>query len=190
MYLFFDTETTGLPKNYNAPIEDLDNWPRLVQLAWQLYNKDGELVSEKECIIKPEGFIIPEQSSNVHGITTERAISEGVDLTSSLAKFSQAIEDSLVLVAHNINFDEKIIGSEFLRKGIDNNLKAIPKICTMQTTTDLCKIPGSYGRYKWPKLSELHIELFGKDFEDAHDALVDVKACARCFFQLKDRGIL
>ena len=73
MYLIFDTETTGLPKNYNAPITDLDNWPRMVQIAWQLHELDGTLVEVKNYIVKPEGYTIPFNSAKIHGITTEKA---------------------------------------------------------------------------------------------------------------------
>jgi len=59
----------------------------------------------------------------------------------------------------------------------------------MDESTDYCKIPGSYG-YKWPSLSELYFKLFDKDFEDAHDAVVDVRACTECFFKLKNKGVI
>ncbi|HAP63120.1 MAG TPA: 3'-5' exonuclease, partial [Cytophagales bacterium] len=72
MYLIFDTETTGLPKNYNAPLTDFDNWPRLVQLAWQLHGPNGELISAGNHIVKPEGFEIPFNAEKVHGIGTQR----------------------------------------------------------------------------------------------------------------------
>ena len=82
-YLFFDTETTGLPRKWNAPVNDLDNWPRLVQIAWVLY-KDGIKISSYDLIIKPENFIIPTEASNIHGITTELAVSKGVSLQTAL----------------------------------------------------------------------------------------------------------
>jgi len=189
MFLFFDTETTGLPKNYQVPAEDTDNWPRLVQLAWLLSDKNGNEVARNSLIIKPEGFIIPEQASAVHGITTEQAIQEGIELTKALTEFSKALATTKILVAHNISFDEKIMGAEFIRKDIKHNLIELPKICTMQKSTDYCQIEGNYG-YKWPKLIELHQKLFNEDFEDAHDALADVKACARCFFELIERKVI
>lgn len=190
MYLFFDTETTGLPKNWKAPITVLDNWPRLVQIAWIFYNEKGKEILSRNYIIKPDNFIIPQEASNVHGITTERAIQDGLPLSSVLDEFAQNINQSEYLVAHNMDFDEKIVGAEFLRKDIINNLFQTKKICTKNASTNFCKIPGNYGRYKWPKLSELHTILFGVDFEDAHDALVDVKACAKCFFELKQRNVI
>ena len=189
MYLFFDTETTGLPDDWNAPISDLNNWPRLVQIAWLQYDQKGIKVSGRDCIIKPEGFTIPDEASQIHGISTERAMKEGVSLQMVLEEFSGLIDQSACLVAHNMNFDEKIVGAEFLRQRVKNSLLETERICTMKASTDYCKLPGKYG-YKWPKLSELHIKLFKKDFEEAHDASVDIAACAKCFWELKKIGII
>lgn len=190
MYLFFDTETTGLPLNYNAPIEDLNNWPRLVQLAWAVYDENAEEQTGVNCIIKPEGFLIPEEASRVHGITTEKANREGLPLAEVLKDFADAVRNAKLLVAHNISFDEKIIGAEFLRKNIAHDLFETVRFCTMKESTDFCQLPGNYGDYKWPRLSELHEKLFNKNFANAHDALADVNACARCFFELINRGVI
>ena len=189
MYLFFDTETTGLPKRWDAPVSDLENWPRLVQIAWLYFDENGKEISNKSEIIKPEGFIIPEEASRVHGISTEIAIKKGIDLNKVLREFSDITSKAKFLIAHNMSFDEKIIDAEFLRKKIGKSLFQPEKICTKEASTQYCEIPGNYG-YKWPSLSELHIKLFGSDFEDAHDALIDVEACARCFFELKKKGII
>jgi len=108
MFLFFDTETTGLPRNRNAPVSDLNNWPRLVQIAWLLYDVSEKQVSSSDYIIKPQGFTIPSDSTKVHGISTERANKEGVPLKDVLSEFSRAISQSRFLIAHNMSFDEKI----------------------------------------------------------------------------------
>lgn len=188
MYLFFDTETTGLPKNWKAPVTDLNNWPRLVQLAYMQYDIDGNKISEGDFIIKPEGFTIPVDSTKVHGISTERALREGESISSVLQHFNALIGEVTYLVAHNIAFDEKIIGAEFLRNGMRNSVASKSKICTMERTTDFCAIEGPYG-YKWPKLSELHQKLFGVGFEEAHNAAVDINATAKCFWELKRLGV-
>ena len=188
-YIFFDTETTGLPKNWKAPVSDLNNWPRLIQLAYIVYAENGEKLKTGNHIIQPEGFTIPQESSNVHGITTERALAEGEKLHEVLTKFHSSINESSVLVAHNMAFDEKIVGSEFLRNHFENILDSKEKICTMVSTVDFCKIPGPYG-FKWPGLAELHIKLFGKNFENAHDALADIEATANCFWELKRIGAI
>jgi len=187
MYLFFDTETTGLPKNYKAPASDLNNWPRLVQLAYHLYDNDGNKISEGDHIIKPEGFTIPIEASRIHGISNERANLEGISLLTVLQAFQTLIDQSDYLVAHNMSFDEKIVGAEFLRNKMQDSLASKRKICTMQSTTNFCALPGPYG-YKWPKLSELHYKLFNSGFEEAHNASVDINATARCFWELKRLG--
>lgn len=189
MYLFFDTETTGVPRNYKAPVTDTNNWPRMVQIAWLLYNDEQEEVVRQEYIIRPEGFTIPLEASRIHGISTEKALEEGVDLRMVLAEFNAYISESKAIIAHNISFDEKIIGAEFVRKQIETSLFAKPRICTMHGSTDFCQLPGRYG-FKWPKLSELHIKLFGEDFEGAHDALADIEATARCYWELKRIGVM
>ncbi|MDD3721279.1 MAG: 3'-5' exonuclease [Lutibacter sp.] len=189
MYLFFDTETTGLPKNYKAPASDLNNWPRLVQLAYVFYDYDGAIITQGDYIVKPNGFTIPEEASNIHRITNKMAISEGLPLSLVLNEFYKLVEKTTNLVAHNMAFDEKILGAEFLRSGYSNPLPFKNRICTMHSTTDFCKIKNRYG-YKWPKLSELHIKLFGFDFEEAHNAAADIHATAKCFWELKRLGIL
>jgi DNA polymerase III epsilon subunit-like protein len=189
MYLFFDTETTGLPLNWNAPIENISNWPRMVQIAWMLYDDGGMMLDCKDYIIKPEDYTIPKEASSIHGITTETATMFGNDLKKVLNNFQDLIKDVNFLVAHNISFDEKIVGAEFLRKNMDNNLEKKNKICTMKQTADFCAIKGKYGN-KWPKLSELHNKLFESDFEDAHNAAVDIRITAKCFWELKRREVL
>lgn len=130
-YLFFDTETTGLPKNFNAPISDFNNWPRLVQLAWLLYDSEGKLIIKRESVIKPKGFRIPKGSSDVHGITTEYALSKGRDLIDVLDEFKAQCEKSKLLIAHNMNFDAKVMGAEFLRNNYNNPISNLEKVCTM-----------------------------------------------------------
>ena len=99
------------------------------------------------------------------------------------------ISQAVTLIAHNMQFDEKILGAEFLRMGCLNRLDGKAKKCTMQASTDYCKIPGPYGN-KWPKLEELHKKLFRENFDNAHSALADVRACSRCYFELRRIGVM
>jgi len=190
MYLVFDTETTGLPKNYQAPLDDFSNWPRIVQIAWSLYDAAGNHWESYSFIIKPEGFIISDEVAKIHRITQERALAEGVDLHEVLIKFIDDVKKSEYLVGHNIDFDDKIVGSELLRANMANPLLIANKLCTMKAGVAVCKIANSRGTYKWPNLTELYKCLFQTGFPEAHDALVDVKACAECFFELKRRGAI
>jgi DNA polymerase III epsilon subunit-like protein len=192
MIIIFDTETSGLPKNWNAPTSDADNWPRMVQLAWQLYSDDGRKLAEHNYIIKPDGYTIPEEVAKINGISTERAEKEGVSIDFVLLNFGTALTAARTLVAHNISFDEKIVGAELLRLEMNethDRLFESERVCTMHGSTKFCAIPGPRGM-KWPKLIELHEKLFGVGFEGAHDALVDVQALAKCYFELRRLGII
>jgi DNA polymerase-3 subunit alpha len=185
MYIIFDTETTGLPRNYDAPMTDLDNWPRLVQIAWQLHDAKGRLLSNNNFIVRPEGFTIPYNAEKVHGISTSRAMKEGHELDKVLRIFHDDVEKANYLVGHNIGFDINVVGSEFLRKQIPMKLQKMKELDTKDLSTEYCAIPGGKGgKFKWPTLTELHHKLFGNGFEDAHDAAYDVDATAKCFFGL------
>jgi DNA polymerase-3 subunit alpha len=192
MYLIFDTETTGVPHNKTAPITDLDNWPRLVQIAWQLHDAQGKLISKHNYIVKPEGFDIPYKAEQVHGISTKRALAEGHELIDVLGTFIQDLTRTSLLVGHNIEFDINIIGAEFIRKQLaPEQLVNLAKVDTGLASTEFCNLTGGIGgKLKMPRLVELHEKLFGKDFGDAHDAAYDVAATARCFFGLLKQKVV
>lgn len=191
MYLIFDTETTGLPHNKSAPVEDLDNWPRLVQIAWQLHDQYGKLISTGNHIVKPEGFTIPFNAEKIHGISTARALEVGEDLKEVLDKFTGDVNRSKVLIGHNIEFDNKIIGAEYLRTESPNILVDFPNIDTSTETVEFCQLKGGIGgRLKQPRLIELYEKLFGEGFGDAHDAAYDVDATSKAFFELLKRSIV
>lgn len=189
---FFDTETTGLPLRWGAPVTDLGNWPRLVQVAWIMANVDGSEVARQSFIIRPDGFVIPKEIAAIHGITNERALAEGLPIREVLGLFDEAVEQSDCLVAHNMSFDEAIMGAEFLRHQMANSIATKKKICTKDASTNFCAIssPNGFKDFKWPKLSELHVKLFGIDFEGAHNAATDVLATAKCFWELRRRGVI
>ena len=186
MYLIFDTETTGLPKNWKAPITDTDNWPRCVQIAWQLHDEIGELIEDQNYLIKPDNFEIPYESQKIHGISTELAFEDGKSLDEVLEKFNQSLEKSSFVIGHNVNFDINVIGCEFYRQQQKNSLssKKLLDTCTEDTAL-LCELPGGRGgKYKLPTLIELHEFLFDASFKEAHNATADVEATARCFLEL------
>jgi DNA polymerase III epsilon subunit-like protein len=190
MYLFFDTETTGLPKKWNVPVSQINNWPRLVQLAFLLHDDDGKELESGNFIIRPDGFYIPFEASMVHGITTERALLDGIPITDALCRFDKMMQQSHSLVGHNISFDEKIVGAEYIRNGRKDIMLNKNKICTMYLSADYCNLKNKYGSCKWPKLSELYYKLFNTDFAEAHNASADIRATAKCFWELKRIGIL
>lgn len=189
-YLFFDTETTGVPRNYKAPITDTDNWPRLVQLGAILADEEGTVLDAINLVVYPDGFSIPKEASDVHGITTERAREIGQPLLDVLAQYCELLQQADVVVGHNISFDIHIVGAELYRQGM-NTLQLMGKksVCTMQSSIQYCNIPGKYGP-KWPKLIELHEVLFGCGFDGAHDAMADIRATKDCFYELQKRGVV
>ena len=188
---FFDTETTGLPRDWNAPLNSrtLANWPRMVQLAWILCDDAGNELASASRIILPQGYVIPPEAAKVHGITTERALAEGISLAEALDEVLPRIEQATFAVAHNISFDEKILGAEFLRLGRPTPFLKKPLHCTMKESTQFCALPGMYG-FKYPNLTELHRKLFKKAFADAHDAFADVRACKAAYYELRTLGVM
>ncbi len=186
MYLIFDTETTGLPKRWNAPITDTDNWPRCIQIAWQLHDEMGNLVESQDYLVKPDGFNIPYDAEKIHGISTELAAQNGISLAEVLEKFNIAMAKTKFIVGQNVGFDVNIMGAEFYRMGVENSLQELPVLdtCT-EHTAQLCQIPGGRGgKFKLPTLTELHQFLFGEPFGEAHNATADVEATTRCFLEL------
>lgn len=186
MYLIFDTETTGLPKRWDAPITDIGNWPRCVQIAWQLHDEMGKLIEHQDYLVQPEGFNIPYDAEKVHGISTELAEAEGMSMVEVLEKFNIALSKSKFIVGQNLKFDINIMGCEFHRFGIESQMSSMPVLdtCT-EVTASLLQLPGGRGgKFKLPTLTELHSYLFNSPFSEAHNATADVEATTRCFFEL------
>ncbi|GAA4804783.1 DNA polymerase III subunit alpha [Litoribaculum gwangyangense] len=186
MYLIFDTETTGLPKHWDAPITDTDNWPRCIQIAWQLHDAMGNCIEHQDYLVQPDGFNIPFDAEKVHGISTELAQEQGIPLLEVLEKFNEALSKTKFVVGQNVKFDLNIMGAEFVRADVANPLQELPVLdtCT-EHTAELCQIPGGrYGKFKLPTLTELHEYLFNEPFAEAHNATADVEATTRCFFEL------
>ena len=188
--LFFDCETTGLPRTRFFSLETADDWPHLVQLAWARYDTNGRSEAARCHIVRPEGFRIPADATAIHGISHAHATRVGRDLGEVLDEFLEAAASpGTTLVAHNLSYDTGVIGAELVRTRKPMGFLEMPGICTMKGTTELCQIsrPGGYG-YKWPTLEELHRYCFGHSYDGAHDAACDLEACARSFFKLVAAG--
>lgn len=186
MYIIFDTETTGLPKRWNAPITDTDNWPRAIQIAWQVHDEWGNLLEAKDYLVRPDGFDIPYDAERIHGISTALAQERGEALEFVLGEFNEALLKSKFVVGQNVGFDVNVMGAEFYRAQMETPMTDLPVLdtCT-EKTANLCKIPGGRGgKFKLPTLTELHEHLFGEPFSEAHNATADVEATTRCFLEL------
>ena len=126
MYLIFDTETTGLPKKWNAPFTDVDNWPRCVQIAWQIHDQWGELIEVKDFLIRPDEYDIPYDAEKIHGISTLLAQEKGHDIKDVLKEFKNAVEKVEFVVGQNVGFDINIMSCELHRYGFDSFLIDFP----------------------------------------------------------------
>jgi len=189
-YLFFDTETTGLPKDFNIPYSESENWPRLVQLAYILADENAVVLHQGSWIIKPKDFRIPSDASAVHGITDEIANVAGWQLSQVLTEFNTYIEQADMIVCHNTSYDINVLMAEYFRSKIHTTLISKLMTCTMRASVKYCNIPGPTGKPKFPKLMELHEKLFETKFEGAHNAIADVAATALCFYKLMSLNII
>jgi DNA polymerase III epsilon subunit-like protein len=173
--LIFDTETTGLPHDSSLPaIQSPKNWPHLVSISWVILDSVSNIVMKSHYyIIKPEKWIIPEESSRIHGITQAQALEFGLPLRHVMEAFNGEQFD--MMVAHNMNFDLNVVMNAInWDLGISFQGFAKRKICTMTIGTPMCKLPGRYG-YKQPKLIELYQHVTGQlpKVNQLHNALFD-----------------
>jgi len=179
-YLVFDVETTGVKASDN-----------IVQLAAILSDDQGKELDRMNCIIAPTDFVISKQNSQIHGITQQIAQDKGMERITVLLLFLELVTRADVLVAHNLKFDFRFVCGaleklDLLDREAARKLLRMESVCTMKTTTHFTGIPQGKG-YKWPKLNELYSKLFGTGFEGAHNAIVDVEATLKCFFELKSK---
>lgn len=194
MILFFDTETTGLP-NWHVPSDD-PSQPYIVQLAAMLTDDEEEEQSTLNCLIYPDGWTVPDDVAEIHGITTERASAGGVPIDAAMTLFFSMVDRCSIVVAHGVSFDKRLVRiwqkrAKIGATGLDA-WKQHPSFCTMQKATPICRIPPTdrmmaSGRktFKTPTLGEAYEHFTGEKLEGAHDALVDMRACARVYFHLK-----
>lgn len=187
MYLFFDVSAEGKPKNWKAAPTDAFNWPRLVHLAWLMYDENRELIDSRNELIKPEGFEISVDTERINKIDPVAIHEEGVNLKESLKAFSAAVDKAEYLIAYNMKYNSHVLAAEFYRKGLEHRMFSSEQYCLMQEATWFCKIKKTGGGYKWPKLMDIHEKLYdGKHYADANNAYADVATVAVMFFHLLD----
>lgn len=189
-YLFFDTETNGLPLDWLASPNKVNMWPHVVSIAWIVSTEQGNIISKNVHTIKPNGWTIPHEAEKIHGISTEYALLNGQPIKTILPLLENDVKKASLIVAHNYQFDMNIISAEFVRAHIKTELGLKSHYCTMIKSKKLCSIIGLYGKLKYPSLQELHYKLFSEYFNEAHNAMIDVKTCLKCFLELKRIGVI
>jgi DNA polymerase-3 subunit epsilon len=191
MILFFDTETNGLP-DFNKRASD-PTQPHIVQLAAILTADNGETLESHNVIVKPDGWEITKELSEIHGITNDKAKAIGLDQKLVIGLLLEMIKKTNLMVAHNVTFDKFMARIAMRRFGFLSDAedvwwKGLKTFCTMKSSTDICCIPGTGRGHKWPKLSEAYEHFFKQPLENAHDALADVTACKAIYFMLTKGG--
>lgn len=183
--LFIDTEASGLPKNWNLPYDIAGNWPNCVQISWAVYTKDGQEIKAEDYYIKDDDFEITESATKIHGITRAFLNANGHNRKDVLRQLliDLATYDPLI-VGHFMLFDFHMLSADFFRAGIEYPLKREATFCTMLSSRHLIKNPS----LKFLRLGQLYETLFNKTLENQHDAIVDARATASCFFELIKRG--
>lgn len=183
-----DTETSGIPKKWNAPYSDVESWPYNVQIAWIVYDKYGNEIKSENHYIRANDFQIEQGSIKIHGITEELLKAKGEERLDVFKILSKDLEQYKPLViSHFMEFDNHMIELGFRRAGLNNNSRELPKFCTMRATV---KYTRSLLYPHLMKLDELYNLLFRKNLENYHNAYHDSKATGECFFEMLRRGDL
>lgn len=183
--LFIDTEASGLPKKWNAPYSKVNNWPFSVQISWLIYNRNGELIKQEDHYIKDDDFKITPAAVNIHGITREFLNEHGQPRHQVMQLLAKDISKyQPLLVGHFMELDYHVISADFFRSGVENPAVPTDQFCTMLATKQFNHNPQA----KYLRLGDLYELLFNKPLLHQHNALVDAKATAECFFELVKRG--
>ena len=185
--LFFDVETTGLPPRA-AKSRDFEKFDgcRVVSIAWVLRDQDI-VFSQRYSVVDTGNSDGTIGAEHIHGVTSEVMREHGKPVEFILRDFMDDVKRAKLTVAHNMEFDQKVVAAELYRMGCSEEAQYLleqQSRCTMKTTTNLVKIKTKYGSYKWPKLDELHCFLFGESFDNAHHTMCDVDALIKCFYKL------
>lgn len=190
MILLFDTSAAGRPKSYKKPYTDTFNWPRMIHISWLAYDDSGDLVIDENHLVKNFVHEIPENMLRYHKLDVEKIEEEGEDIEVILEKFKDDVDKAKYIFSFNLNYNENVVGAEYVRHGINHRLHQSEKYCLMQESTYFCKIDSGDGRYKWPTLTELHTKCFEAGYAGPNNARNDVLAATKCFNDLWSRGEL
>lgn len=190
MYLIFDCSSLNGYTNFKASFNDTDAWPRLLHLSWMLLGEDFKPLEDFDCIARIDGVEIDEKSMEKAHIDAEDVRKKSTPIAEILDKFAATADKATYLFAHNLNYNENIIGAEFVRAKKSIRFFSKKRHCLMEEGTYYCKIPSRGSGYKYPSLAELHAACFGQAYKPAGNARADVIAAARCFIKMMKTGQL
>jgi DNA polymerase-3 subunit epsilon len=184
-YLFIDTETSGLPKNWKAPYALKNNWPHIIQIAWIIYDENFIEIKRQNRYIKNTAIKIEKSARKIHHITEAFLNENGQLISTALKAFYQDIKKyKPTLIGHFLEFDYHMINVEFERIGKKNILKNLPLFCTMKASKSYVRNPS----VELLKLNDFYFELFNDRPEESHNALSDALNTAKIFIHLFKSG--
>ena len=187
-FVVFDTETSGLP-DWNSPADSLGQ-PRVASAALIFLNADFQVEHEVYRLVKPDGWVMPEEVERINGLSTERLEAEGAPIGEILDDYAMAIDEGRIIVAHNAQFDTKMMRGELRRAQRSDRKECTKSLCTMRGLTQACQLPGRSG-FKFPRLHEATRIILGEpELEGAHNALIDARACMRLLLAMRDLNML
>ncbi len=184
MYLIFDCSSLAGKTDYKANFTETNAWPRLIHISWILLNEEYKPMSDADYIIADESVTIDSKSMEKAHIDAEDIQKKALPINEILDKFSEAVEQAEYIFSHNLNYNENILGAEYVRAKKSISMFSKKRFCLMEEGTYFCKIPGKGGGFKFPTLPELHASCFGQSYGPAGNARADVIAAARSFIKL------
>lgn len=186
--LFIDTETSDIPKRWNAPARQVQKWPYILQISWLIYTSDGELVKSENHYIRTGKIRINKQSQRLHGITNGMLEELGEERREVIGRLAaDFIHYAPLVVGHFLEFDKKMLDVGFYRAGLENVSASLKTFCTMRFSKS---VQPAYVNKSGMRLSEFYAYLFGAEQPQQHDALGDASATAKVFFELVNRGLI
>jgi DNA polymerase III subunit epsilon len=185
--LFVDTETSGIPRDWSQPYASRGSWPHIVQLAWVVCTADGQEVKAENHYIRPSDYDLDEAAGKIHGLTPEFLRRHGRSRHAVMLRLHRdLLHYQPRVVAHFMQLDFHMMGVGFYRAGLPNPLPELPQFCTMRATGPLLR----HTTQGFLRLGELHQRLFQEPLLREHDAMVDARATARCFFAMREQGLI
>ena len=183
--LFVDTETSGVPRDWSQPYSSRETWPHIAQLAWVVCTADGQEVKAENHYVQPSDYDMDPASGSIHGLTLEFLRTHGQPRHTVMQRLQRdLLHYQPLVVAHFMQLDFHMMGVGFHRAGLENPLEQLPTFCTMRATGRLVRRPAQ----GFLRLGELYQRLFHEPLQQEHDALVDARATARCYFELRRQG--
>lgn len=188
IYAVIDTETSGLP-DYKLPAEH-PSQPYVAEFGMWLLDSNLEIETKYHAYIKPEGWVMEDGASKINGLKTDFLMEKGIPIAEVLDVYEDTIKGGRIIVAHNAQFDCKMMRGAFRRLNRPDLFEQTPNLCTMRALTDVCKIPpaGNRGGYKFPKLSEACV-FFGLTEYGDHSVGNDINAVVLLMREMRKRGI-